>query len=114
MESKRQILLTFNVIISINEEELDKDLGEHDRIAYNIEEAIKQSFGKNSDDSDVVSTKLTTLDLDQMNCGKCAKCGAWSTDMEQPEPMFEFSNGATVNEMLLCDLCLPKDHKWAF
>ena len=54
------------------------------------------------------------LDSNEMNCGHCANCGRWTTDMERDSPLSELCPGATVSGELLCDECLPRNHKWAF
>ena len=51
---------------------------------------------------------------DSNNCGKCANCGQWTSDKEKPDFISGLSIGATVNGVLLCDVCLPKNHPLAF
>lgn len=60
------------------------------------------------------STSAATLSPDEMNCGKCENCGRWITDKEDKDAIAELCNGATFKGKLLCDECLPKDHRWAF
>lgn len=60
------------------------------------------------------STSELYLDPKTMNCGKCAKCHGWTTDMEKPNYINGLCNGATVDGELLCDECLPEGHRWAF
>lgn len=60
------------------------------------------------------STQELLLDSGTMNCGRCHKCNAWTTDREKPDPVRELTNGAVVDGELLCDDCLPKGHPWAF
>jgi hypothetical protein len=57
---------------------------------------------------------MISLAPEIMNCVKCSSCGAWTTDREKDEPIEGLTNGATVDGKLLCDECLPEDHKWAF
>jgi len=53
-------------------------------------------------------------DTEEDNIGKCANCGAWTTDCEGRNPVKDLSIGAKIEGVLLCDLCLPKDHPLAF
>lgn len=59
-------------------------------------------------------SSFSVLDSSRMNCDRCSKCGGWTTDREKPSFIESLSNGATVDDKLLCDECLPKDHRWAF
>jgi len=60
------------------------------------------------------STSSVYLDPEAMNCGRCAKCNSWATDREKPNHIDELNNGAVVEGQLLCDECLPEEHRWAF
>ena len=60
------------------------------------------------------STQMETLEPQYTNCGQCAHCNTWTTDCEKAHPIEELANGATINEQLYCDNCLPKDHPVAF
>ena len=60
------------------------------------------------------STQMETLEPQYTNCGQCFLCGAWTTDCEKVHPIEELANGATVNEKLYCDNCLPTNHPLAF
>lgn len=60
------------------------------------------------------SSSFSILDPSRMNCGKCNKCGNWTTDRDKPDALTGLTNGAAVNGELLCDECLPKDNKWSF
>ena len=60
-----------------------------------------------------VSTRPELYDTDLHNIGKCAKCGAWTTDIDEDDAVFDVIPGAKIDDILYCDACLPKDHKWA-
>ncbi|WP_339260559.1 hypothetical protein MKZ12_12055 [Paenibacillus sp. FSL R5-0713] len=60
------------------------------------------------------SSSSVYLDPEVMNCGRCAKCNSWATDREKPNHMDELNNGAVIEGQLLCDECLPEEHRWAF
>ena len=60
------------------------------------------------------SSSSWVLDPVRMNCGKCARCGAWVTDRKKPDPVAGLTNGAYVGGELLCGEHLPKGHRWAF
>jgi hypothetical protein len=61
-----------------------------------------------------MSSLSGVCDTDVDNIGKCASCGVWTTDCDGPDPVNGVSYGARVNGVLLCDICLPKDHPRAF
>jgi hypothetical protein len=54
------------------------------------------------------------LDKEKMNCGNCEKCGCWVTDLDKEGAISELNRGAVYDGKLLCDECLPPDHKYAF
>lgn len=56
----------------------------------------------------------TTLDPKALNCGQCAECGVWTTDLDAPEIVPGLSHGARVDGRLLCDDHLPAGHPHAF
>jgi hypothetical protein len=49
-----------------------------------------------------------------LNCGHCHNCNCWCTDKEKPNSISQLCNGAVYDGKLLCDECLPKNHRWAF
>ena len=61
-----------------------------------------------------VSSVSGIFDTEKDNIGKCANCGAWTTDCDKQNYVKGVSNGAKLRGVLLCDLCLPKDHPRAF
>ncbi len=60
------------------------------------------------------STSPIELDEKDINCGRCHNCNGWVTDREMPNSIKGLCNGATYEGVLLCDECLPSDHRWAF
>ena len=60
------------------------------------------------------SSQSFILDENSINCGKCQKCGRWVTDKDAPNPIRQLCIGALFKGELLCDECLPQDHRWAF
>jgi hypothetical protein len=59
-------------------------------------------------------TLMQVLDPQKNNCGRCAICNSWVTDIEKPDPINGINIGATVAGQLLCDEHLPKNHPLAF
>lgn len=108
---KRPVLLRLGVIVEVD---TDRDLRELMEITNRVEEAINRELG--CQETDHLGWQSTCpIDLDeQINCGHCANCGGWTTDCERTDRVPELSNGAVVNGQLLCDECLPSDHRWAF
>ncbi|WP_426451278.1 hypothetical protein ACP26L_04015 [Paenibacillus sp. S-38] len=59
-------------------------------------------------------SSFQVLNSEIMNCGRCVNCGCWVTDREKDDAIFGLDDGAVYENRLLCDECLPCDHKWAF
>lgn len=55
----------------------------------------------------------TTLDPNSLNCGQCAECQAWVTDVEASDHLPGLIHGARVDGRLLCDDHLPAGHPHA-
>ena len=113
---KRTVLLRFSVLAEVDETEVEKDHGEVDRLEDAIEDAINAVIGVDEDavDQGWESTYRLVLDEENMNCGRCVKCGAWTTDLEREEPIKGLQFGASVDGDLLCDEHLPQGHRFAF
>ena len=77
----------------------------------NIDSCIEKAF-ENYADIEVVGKKIA--DLDTGICGKCCKCGAWTSDKDKEEHIEGFSDGIFINGKWFCDLCVPPNHPKAF
>ena len=109
-------LFTVSYLIEV-EESLLKDSNEADIFRETIFQKLSKHHKKKVDEKHYAkweSSSLIVLNPEKMNCGKCNKCGGWTTDREKENHIKELSNGATDNGILLCDECLPKGHRWAF
>lgn len=113
---KKTVLIKVAYLVELTEEEIDND---------DIDSVLDKIISKISKDRTILandknfdlewnSTSPIVLDSNDMNCGRCAKCGGWVTDRERDNPILELCNGATVDDKLLCDECLPSEHRWAF
>lgn len=110
--NKKTLLIKSAYFIELTEEEYQQNYDE-------INLAISRVIGK-----DIMwsanrkmkweSISTTVLDTTKMNCGRCNNCNNWVTNREEANPISELNNGAVVNGELLCDECLPEDHRWAF
>jgi hypothetical protein len=113
MKEKKTVLIRTYHLIEVDEEELYKEDGLLDKIEKEISKDIELSIGE-SVHMKWEGTSMTSLTPEIMNCGKCSCCGAWVTDREKADHIEGLCNGATVDGELLCDECLPEDHKWSF
>jgi hypothetical protein len=108
-------LISVSYIVEMPEEDKDKFEG---RLVDKIGGELSQDKLLSIENLDVLlkwnSTSSIGLDSGEYNCGKCSKCGHWTTDSEKPYAVQGLCNGATVDGELLCDECLPPDHRWAF
>ncbi len=108
---KKSVLINVSYIVEVegeNNEALNKLL---DKITHSISENVTIN-------SDVQlkweGTSSVELDEKNVNCGRCSNCGGWVTDREKPNYIEGLCDGATHDGKLLCDECLPSDHRWAF
>lgn len=113
MKEKKIVLIRTYHLIEIEEEELYKQDGLLDEIEKEISNDIDLSIGEGIH-MKWEGTSMVSLAPEIMNCGICSNCGIWTTDRERDEHIEGLCNGATVDGELLCDECLPEDHKWAF
>jgi len=60
--------------------------------------------------AEFISVQLDDFSSNE-NYGKCSNCGAWCSDWQKDNSIREFSDGAIVDNVWCCDLCLPKNHK---
>lgn len=112
-DKKKTVLINVSYLVDLSEEEINNDNGILDKITNFINDKILHI-----DDKDILlewsSTSSLILDSAILNCGKCSNCGQWTTDREKLNIIEGICNDATVDGKLLCDDCLPCDHKWAF
>ncbi len=106
--NKKTYLVNIAYLIDLTEEEY-QEIG--DKLICSVENEIILNDNhklKWESSSSIMLNPLT------MNCGRCSNCHGWVTDREKPNSIDELNNGATVEGRLLCDECLPEDHRWAF
>lgn len=113
MRRNKTVLVSVNVLIEVPEDVInDSEFNEFDKLENAMSEAmeaINTSYQLSWD-----STQSLVLDTTKMNCGKCESCGCWVSDRELADPITQLNIAATFNGKLLCDECLPYDHKLAF
>lgn len=114
MEKKETVLIKVSYLVELTENELTREDDVLDKITTKIGKDEKIIVEGKEFDISWNTTSSFMLDTDTSNCGKCANCGAWVTDREKPNHISELCNGAIVDGKLLCDECLPADHRWAF
>lgn len=114
MKAKKTVLVRVAYLVELPEEEINCD----DGLLENIIDAISNSENLLIQNKNISlewnSTSSFILESENFNCGKCSKCGHWTTDREKPDAVEGISYGATVDDQLLCDECLSFDHRWAF
>ena len=105
MEGGHNMAYLYQLNIVIN------DVKENFEIEANIEKAIACDLHC-GEYVEIVSARI--IELDSNVCGRCQKCGAWTTDKSKKEYIDEFSDGDYENGHWLCDICLPKNHLKSF
>jgi len=114
MEGKKTVLIRVAYLVELPEEDINSDDGVLDRLTSLIGEDKNLVVNQKEIEVKWNSTSSLILEPDELNCDKCSNCGQWVTDREKPKAITELCNGATVDGKLLCDDCLPSDHRWAF
>ena len=114
MKSKKISLITVSYLVEILEEDLSNDDDLIDKITNHVCENKNMIVNGKEIILEWNNTYSQILEPNEMNCGKCSECGQWTTDREKGNAIRGLCNGATVNGNLLCDDCLPTDHRWAF
>ncbi len=112
----KTVLFNVSYLIEV-EDELLNGSDEAEAFNDNVFKKLSDNSWKKIDEKHKAiwnCSSFSVLDSTQMNCGKCSRCGTWVTDWEKQDPIAGLTNGATVNGELLCDDCLPDDHRWAF
>ncbi|MEW9700764.1 hypothetical protein [Paenibacillus sp. SI8] len=112
-KSKRTVLIKVSYLLNLEEKD-EELLNLLDKISRNI--SYDQNIEIDNEIKNIkwIETSKLELNPNNMNCGKCYNCETWTTDREKPNPIMELCNGATIDGKLLCDECLPEDHRWAF
>ncbi|QEH67703.1 hypothetical protein [Cellulosilyticum sp. WCF-2] len=113
--NKKTVLIKVSYLVDMEDEDLSKVDGLLDKITSEVSEDINLQLNTN----EMISlkwegTSSRVLDSERINCGKCANCNGWVTDIEKEDPIKELCYGATVDGKLLCDECLPPEHPCAF
>ncbi|GMX65019.1 hypothetical protein Elgi_42890 [Paenibacillus elgii] len=108
-ENKISYLVKIGYLLDLTDQEDEEDIEKN--ILRVVSDDIMITNGKTMKWE---STSAIKLDPETMNCGRCCNCNNWVTDREKPNPISELNNGATVDGNLLCDECLPEDHRWSF
>jgi hypothetical protein len=105
---------------------LEEDADEARRIGYawSTEEEIRKAvlaaiavLVRNRPHARVEWSSLSSIPLDgRPHCGRCAVCNRWVYDAESrsDDTPTGICQGAIVEDRLLCDDHLPKDHPLAF
>lgn len=111
---KETVLVNVTYLVDLSEEDINYADGVLDKIMTKTGRDEKILIDDKAFELKWIKTSSHTLDVDNENCGRCSNCGGWTTDREKSNYIPELCNGATVDSKLLCDECLPTDHKWAF
>lgn len=114
MKEKTTVLVKMYHLIEVEEEELCKENGLLDELVKEVSNDKELNIIGENVFMQWQGTSVIPLLSELTNCGTCSSCGAWATDREKDEPIEGLANGATIDGKLLCDECLPADHKWAF
>ncbi len=114
MNKKNTVLIKVSYLIDLSETAINTNEGLLDKIINEISDDKKLKIDNIYLLLNWNGTSSLILDPKNFNCGKCSNCGQWTTDREKPEALEGICNGATVDDKLLCDECLPSDHRWSF
>jgi hypothetical protein len=110
---KKPHLITISFVVEADGDEPPAGQSEVDELADQLAKAMDQAVPVESPWG-VQTIRVEPLDPSFANAGQCAVCGAWTTDRERSDSLPGLTNGAIIDERLLCDEHLPADHRWAF
>ena len=79
-----------------------------------IASCFEQDIEKNGFKFVWSSSSTAFYDTEYDNIGKCTNCGCWTTDVNRKDAISDISRGTRIENLLYCDLCLPKNHPLAF
>ncbi|TCI21187.1 hypothetical protein EVJ33_03135 [Exiguobacterium sp. SL-10] len=111
---KKTVLINASFLVEVEEIEVHKDFGMIDQVTNELCQDQTIQIGTNAVNVEWESCSTVVLDPGSMNCGLCSTCGRWTKDREKRDPLLQLCNGATFEGKLLCDDCLPEDHRWSF
>src|SRR5215207_4112330 len=96
-------LITLHVVVEVPWTTLPNGGSALEAITDRLQRAIDTEVADLPPPLGWYSTRAQALDPDEVNCGRCAVCGHWTTDMEEPNPVRGLGCGARVDSRLLCD-----------
>jgi hypothetical protein len=67
--------------------------------------AIKQEFANSPDVYAIGAIRYHWFDDENVNSGRCDRCGAWVTDRNKPDPLNGLPEAAIVGDKHVCDQC---------
>jgi hypothetical protein len=111
---KHTVLISLHVLVEVESDDADAVLEAAYPIADQLEAAVEAVLGAQPAELGVASAEFWEITQPGANSGRCAVCGTWVTDMDQPEPIHGLCIGARIDGRLLCDEHLPADHPGAF
>lgn len=111
---KKTVLINASFLVEVDETEVLKDFGMIDQVTNELCQGQTIKIGTSEVSVEWESSSTVVLDSVSMNCGQCSTCGRWTTDREKSDPLLQLCNGASYEGELLCDDCLPEDHRWSF
>lgn len=111
---KKTVLINASFLVEVDETEVRKDFGMIDQVTNELCQDQTIKIGTSEVSVEWESSSTVVLDSVSMNCGQCSTCGRWTTDREKSDPLLQLCNGASYEGELLCDDCLPEDHRWSF
>lgn len=113
MKKYKTVLVNLSIHVEVPENNLEaEEFNEFDKFENSLSDSIESIDSPYKISWE--SSRSLVLEPEFMNCGKCEECGCWVSDVESPKSISGLNIGAIHNGKLLCDECLPKDHKLAF
>ena len=107
------MLVSINFLLDVSSAGMDGS--EPNKLDEFVAKLVNLAEGIESDIKlDWESTQVIDLDPNTMNCGKCENCGCWVSNREFNDFMPQLNVAAMDKGRLLCDECLPNEHRLSF
>ena len=103
MEMNNPVLVTTSLVI--DEPDSERQAQIRDVVYDRLQRVLREAFADLPSVAVVGSVQYAPLNDPDSNCGRCVRCGCWTTDWTKPESYQGLPNGRMIEGGLTCDQC---------